>query len=423
MGTKISRRQFLGQTAGTTAGVAAASALSRASFAGEKVVKTGVITPMTGDAAGWGLPALHSAEIWAEMVNSRGGIQIGGDVYMVEIVSWDDEFLASKALTGAKKLVLEDDVKFVSMLCSTPVIAVQPFFSQNEMVSATTCTTDMSPDTPYLLSPGEVHPFYCPTTVDWMAQNDPSLKTAAILGQDDELGIPSLETYKFAFELNGIDVVHENLFALDTLDFAPVISATLAAKPDVLCFDTSYPDFMNLMIEEAYLQGFQGQMIAVTLDNYDRLIEKTSQEFLEGFLFQFPDFDDPRMQEDDINFVDPAGFYRTYNERHPGTWSAQSWTYGAYLEIWKAGVEAAQDIEPVAVFNALKSMDVVPHLFGPAQWWGEEIFGVNNALVGRWPAVQLQGGKATVVAMGDVAGWLVEHQDALVARLRDAGVL
>jgi branched-chain amino acid transport system substrate-binding protein len=36
------------------------------------------------------------------------------------------------------------------------------------------------------------------------------------------------------------------------------------------------------------------------------------------------------------------------------------------------------------------------HAFGEAQWWGEELFGIDNALVGDWPVVVIENGKATI---------------------------
>lgn len=423
MSARVSRRRFLQGSAGAAVGLSVTAGIPISVNAADKVVKVGSVSDLTSDAAGWGLPAYHGYDVWAELTNEAGGMQVGGDTYTVEVVAWDDEFLASKALPGVKKMVLEDDVKLVTMLCSTPVIASQPFLTENNMISATTCTTDLSPDSNYLLSAVEVHPFYVPPTIDWMAKNDPGVKTAALLSQDDELGIPSLATYHLALEMNGIEIVHESRFSLDTMDFAPVMSAALASKPDMLCFDTTYPDFMNLMIEQAYLQGFRGRMAAVTLDNYPQLIEKTSEEFLEGFLFQFPDFDDPRMEAGDINFESPGAFYRRYNEKYPNTWTSQSWTFAAVLELWKTGCQAAGSVEPMDVYAALQAMDPVPQIFGDAHWWGADVFGVNNALVGRWPIVELQKGKATIVEMGDVGAWLAEHQDALIAKLEEVGMI
>jgi branched-chain amino acid transport system substrate-binding protein len=423
MKATFDRRRFLAGSAGIFAGSTFGINLSAPARAGEKVVKVGAITPLTGDAAGWGVPAYQGYKLWADLTNEAGGIKAGDDVYKVEVEVWDDEFLASKALTGVKKLVGDDKVDLVTLLCSTPVIAVQPYLTEQKVLSATTCTTDLSPASSYLLSVGEVHPFYIPPSVDWLAKSRPELKKAAILSQDDELGTPSIATYELAFKQNGIEIVHTELFPLATLDFAPVISAALAKSPDILCFDTAYPDFMNLMIEQAYQQGFRGQMMSVTLDNYPKLIEKTSKEFMEGFVFLFPDFDDPRLLESDINFANPDVFYRRYNEAFPGTWTSQSWTYAAVLEIWKKGVEAAGSVNSTDVYAALQAMDKPPHIFGEAKWWGAGVFGVNNALIGKWPVVQLQNGKAKIVELGDVAGWLAVNEADIVDTLKKVGML
>lgn len=416
------RRRFLAGSVSICAGVTVATSFPGLARADGKVVKVGAITPLTGDAAGWGVPAYQGYKLWADLTNEAGGIKVGDDTYMVEVEVWDDEFLASKALTGAKKLV-GDGVDLVTLLCSTPVIAVQPYLTENKVMSATTCATDLSPDSSYLLSVGEVHPFYIPPSVNWLAKSRPELKTAAILSQDDELGVPSIATYALAFKQNNIDVVHEERFPLETTDFAPVISAALAKNPDILCFDTAYPDFMNLMIEQAYQQGFRGQMMSVTLDNYPQLIEKTSVEFMEGFVFLFPDFDDPRMRENDINFANPDIFYTRYNEAYPNTWTSQSWTYAVVLELWRKGVEAAGSVNSVDVYAALQAMDPPPHIFGKARWWGKDVFGVNNALLGRWPVVQLQNGKAHIVEMGDVSAWMEENEDEIIGVLRDVGMI
>ena len=37
---------------------------------------------------------------------------------------------------------------------------------------------------------------------------------------------------------------------------------------------------------------------------------------MEGFIFQFPDFDDPALNEPQINFKDPNGFYEEYKKRY-----------------------------------------------------------------------------------------------------------
>ena len=423
MGKKgLTRRQFSG-TAAAAAGAVAASSFGAPYVArgAEKVVKLGFLGPLTGEVAGWALPGRNACLIWADQVNAAGGIKIGDDNYMVEIVSYDDEYLADKALIGAKKLVLEDDVKMIMMLGGTDAPAAVQFFTKQEMLSTTLLPSDLTPDTLYHLAPAEVHPLYNVTGVEWLAENRPELKTAAICAQDDELGWPSVATYLAAFEAAGIDVVYNKYFDIATTDFAPVVTAMLAENPDIVCLDTAYPDFVNLLCEQLFLQNYEGQIISCTLDFYGRIIEKTSKEFLEGLVFQFPDFDDAAMNEPHINFDNPNEFFTNYNERFPDAWSAVTWEYPAIAEMWRLAAEKAGSVEPMAVFAALKEGGRGPHVFGDAAWWGEELYGIDNALVGNWPVVQIQDGKATIVDYRNILDWYAKHGDLLIKHTEEQG--
>ncbi|MEE8202362.1 MAG: ABC transporter substrate-binding protein [Alphaproteobacteria bacterium] len=418
MSKGFSRRRFLGTTA---AGVAAVTAAPRIGLGASKTVKVGFNAPLTGEVAGWGLPGLNGCEIWAEEVNAAGGISAGGDAYTVELVPFDNEYLSDKALQGAKKLVLEDDVKIILMLGGTDAAGAVPWMTRKKMLSTTLLPSDLTPDTKYHLAPCEVHPIYNVTGVQWLAENRPDLKTAAICAQDDELGRPSVATYRAAFEAAGVDVVYDKFFDINTTDFAPIVTAMLAADPDILCLDTAYPDFVNLITEQAYLQGFKGQIVSCTFDFYPQVIEKTSKTFVEGFIFQFPDFDDPALNAAHINFKDPNGFFAKYSERYPGTWSAVSWEYASILELWKAAVEKAGSVEPMPVFDAMKEGGRAPHAFGDSAWWGTELFGIDNALVGNWPVVQVKDGKATIVEYKDITEWWAKNKKIMVKHFEALG--
>ena len=65
-------------------------------LAAQKTVKIGFLAPLTGEVAAWGLPGLYGCEIWAEKVNEAGGIKVGDDQYLVEFVSFDNEYLPDK---------------------------------------------------------------------------------------------------------------------------------------------------------------------------------------------------------------------------------------------------------------------------------------------------------------------------------------
>ena len=386
-----------------------------------QVIRIGFLAPLTGEVAAWGLPGLYGCEIWAEEINAAGGVDIGGQMYNLEFVSFDDEYLPDKALQGAKKLVLEDEVKFVMMLGGDPVPAALPFLADQNMLVSTLAPSDLLPDYPNLVAPAEVHPIYNVTGVDWLARNKPELKRAALCGQNDAIGLPSMATYRAAFRAAGIEIVYDELFDYATTDFAPVMSAMLASNPDIICLDTAYPDFVNLLTEQAFLQGFEGQMISCTCDNYQNIIDKTSKEFMEGFIFQFPDFDDPALSASNINFHNAKAFYDTYVERYPGSWSAVSWEYAAIGELWMAAAQKAGSVDPGLVLAAMKEGGTGKHVFGDAVWWGTELFGIDNALVGNWPVVTIQDGKAIIVEMASITAWFDKHKDVLIEEMTAAG--
>lgn len=388
---------------------------------GRGKAKVGILAPLSGDLAAWGRPGLDGCRIWADWVNAAGGMNIGSQLHQVEIVAHDDAYSPERALEGAKKLVLEDNVSLIMMLGGDTFPAVQEFVNQHKMLVTTLLPSDLSPDTPYLVAPCEVHPIYNVTAIDWLNETQPELKTAALCAQEDSLGLPSIATYRSAFEAAGIELQEEVIFPGDTDDVEPIVRRMLTGNPDILCWDTAYEPFVHALTRCAYEFGFKGQIVSCTADNYPELVQRTSVEFMEGFLFQFPDFDDPILNSSMVNFTRPNAFYDEFNRRYPGTWSAVSWEYFAILELWREAVETARSVDPLAVLAAMKAGGVGKNVFGDARWWGKDLFGIDNALVGNWPVVRIENGKARIVAFKSVPEWWDKNSGLLIKHMRDVG--
>lgn len=419
--TALSRRQFLSSTAAVT--LMAGVSIPKFTFAAEKVVKIGFLAPLTGEVAAWGKPGLDGCRIWADWVNEAGGVKIGEDTYKIEFVPYDDEYDPGKARTGAVKLIKEDGVQFIMMLGGDPWPGVSPVSDKENMLFSTLLPSDLTPETKKLVAPCEVHPIYNVTGVEWLAENKPDLKTAVICAQDDSLGKPSVATYLAAFEAAGIKVLGDPIFFDPaTTDFAPIMSKMLALKPDIICLDTCYADYVHPLTEQAFQQGFKGQMISCTADFYPKMVEKTSKEFMEGFIFQFPDFDDPALNEPQINFKDPNGFFEEYKKRFgEDEWSAVSWEYASIMNLWTDAAQKAGTTDPEAVLKAMKDDGKGKHIFGEAEWWGKELFGIDNALVGFWPVVVIEDGKARIKQYKSIPAWWAKHKDLLIKHFEALG--
>ncbi len=416
--SRFTRRTFLRSTAVT----AVSAGLPRFAAAQGNTVRIGFLAPLTGPVAAWGKPGLDGCMIWAERINAAGGIKLADGSYQVEFVPYDDEYDPAKARTGATKLIREDGVSFIMMLGGDPWPGVQPVADRTGMLFSTLLPSDLSPDTTTLIAPAEVHPIYNVTGVEWLAENRPELKTAVICAQDDALGLPSIATYLAAFEAAEIEMQSEPLlFDPATTDFAPVVTRLISGSPDIVCLDTCYSDYVHPICEQLFQQGYKGQIISCTADFYDQIIAKTSKEFMEGFVFQFPDFDDPALNADHINFPDPNGFFAEFNKRHPGQWGAVSWEYASIMDLWKAAAEKAGSPDPDAVAAAMKADGTGKHAFGTANWWGTELFGIDNALVGDWPVVVIEDGKARIKEFRSIPAWYDAHGDLLIKHMEAYG--
>jgi branched-chain amino acid transport system substrate-binding protein len=301
--------------------------------------------------------------------------------------------------------------------------AVQPVANQTKMLVSTLLPSDLSPDTPYLIAPCEVHPIYNVTGVQWLAENKPDLKKAVIRavagreqarpqeGRDLRPGRRAGPAFRGDLPggLRGRRHRRGRRSAvLRHLDYRLRAGDDLAALVHPLC-------------EQAYQQGFKGQIISCTADFYEQIIEKTSVEFMEGFIFQFPDFDDAALSDPKINFQDSSGFYAEYSKRWPGEWGAVSWEYASILDLWRAGAEKAGSIEPTDVLAGMKAGGTGKHAFGEASWWGKELFGIDNALVGDWPVVVIEGGKAKIKEFKSITAWWDKNSKTMIKHFEAMG--
>lgn len=411
------------QTSSFAQRLAMSGRMPRLSVGMSRHVDIGFLAPLSGQAESWGRPGLHGCRIWERWVNRAGGVLVGGRRYPIAIHAEDCGPTDETARQGAARLLQAGDIKLMMMLGGDAYRAVADDLMTRRILTSTLLPSDLSPDQPFLIAPSEVHPVYVVTGVDWLARTRPDLRRVALCAQKDGMGLPSLATYRAAFKAAGIDIVKEVLYPADGAPAADVVGPMLAAEPDILCWCTSYTPMVHAMTEHAHARGFAGQILSCTLDHHARLVDRLGAEFMEGVTFQFPDFDDPALREKAFFFNRPKAFFEEYTARYPESWTAVSWEYAAILDIWHAAVDKADSVRPASVLAAMKQLGQVTHAFGAAEWWGADLFGIDNALVGDWPVVQIRRGRARVVEFGSVPGWLRRHEPLLRAEMAALGQL
>ena len=134
----------------------------------DKTLTIGVLGPLSGGAASYGVELVRGAEMRTEEINKAGGLKIGNDVYRIKLVSYDHKALAAYAATAANKLVFQDKVKYIiGNAVGATCNAVQTVTEPEKVLFAFVCwgTNNLGPDKPHsfrsILSQWEVaEPFY-----------------------------------------------------------------------------------------------------------------------------------------------------------------------------------------------------------------------------------------------------------------------
>jgi branched-chain amino acid transport system substrate-binding protein len=416
------------------AGMATLSMISRAEAAwleqptgsepeGEDI-NVGFLAALSGPDAGWGLPGLTGNQMFIDEVNAQGGLLVGGKRHKMAMHAFDDEAVGSKALQGAKELVLQKEVKFISAIGGNPADATHPYLSKYKVVYGSLIATDIKPDRPYLLAGGDVTPRIDMLRPFYHKMTDPGLKRWAVCSQDDTIG-QTCQAWEVGSAIaDGYEIVYDKHYSIETTDFAPVATAILATNPDVVSLNLSYPTFVALIIEQLYLQGFKGKISANYLDT-ESILQKVPAEYLEGAVDSFPLFDDPWWGEPSFQ----AGFYQEWLERYgPGgpedvkrNITGIDWDHVILLRVWAQGAQLAGSFDPDAIIEALRAQSQIPTILGPAVMAGKDMWGIDNMLSPPIPINEVRGGTKRIQAQVNFENWFASRKEEIIKVVRDKG--
>jgi branched-chain amino acid transport system substrate-binding protein len=405
-----------------------------------ETIHVGFLCALSGPDAGWGLPGLTGNTIWIDAVNKTGGLLVGGVRYPLEMHEFDDEAVASKALQGARELVLEHDVKFISAIGGDAAKATAPFLTEHKVVYASLVPTDCDPKRPYVVAGGDITP-QCNMFNALIAKMN--------LPSEEELGRPltyALTTQDCimsrqvgAWEIGaakamGFEIVYEEFFGVDTTDFAPIITAVMATKPDVISLCEAWPEYQTMMWEQLYLQGYEGVVVQNYAD-WETNLTKIPAEYAaaQKGIDSFPLMDDPWWGETSWQ----ASFTRVWNSRYgPGApedvkrrMTGIDWDHMIWLIPWCIGAQIAGEKTPGewpsndAILVALREQPSFPTILGPGHMSGKEMFGIDNMIEEPVPMCMFDLGATDkrIVAHLNFEPWYAAIKDVVLKEVEKRG--
>ena len=219
--------------------VIAALALASPATAQQPPIKIGMSMPSTGGLAGGGKSSLIGIEIWRDDVNARGGL-LGRPV---ELVVYDDKSSASESPAIYSKLLDVDKVDILFAPYATVQTApIMPLVKQRGLLFMGNFSFQVNRTVQHDMwfnnAPWGPADSWSRAFIETGIKA--GAKSIAILAADQEFAQNVAKTAKAVAAEKGIQVVYEQNYPPNTVEFSAMMRAIRAAKPDMV-FVGSYP--------------------------------------------------------------------------------------------------------------------------------------------------------------------------------------
>jgi branched-chain amino acid transport system substrate-binding protein len=335
---EVSRRAILG-----VLGVTAFVALPSVAYA-DTVLKIGVLGVMSGPAASWGLVNKYCAETSALMWNAKGGVDIGGEKYKIEIVSIDDKNDPKLTVAGAQRLINEEGIKYIiGPNVDTTAASVRPVAeAAGAMYFPYAFSKDLyaKPASQAVLS--QIASWQTGPILYKYLMDKKGVKSIAFVARNESDPLNQRKEGVAAAQKLGLTVVSsEDTYEPGTTDFFPVITKVVAGKPDLIDLSGVAPADSPLLIKAARDLGYTG-IIATETAQDAKILREVAGAAAKGFIVGGAGASTPEIQSAAMKtFIDEY-------KKHVGEWNDEAGTKVYALEtilatLQKAGKAAIGD--------------------------------------------------------------------------------
>ncbi len=258
----VSRRQFVELSGIVAAGLGLAgcsgsSDSGSSSSSSSDSIKVGIMGPLTGSVAQYGVACRDGALLYFKQLNADGGI----NGKQVETDVQDEKGDATEAVTVYNKLVEDGVTAIVGDVTSKPTIAV----AQKSVTDNMPCVT-ASATTADVISYGDNYFRACVTdpfqgkVMGEFAKKQGYTKVATIFDSGDDYASGVADAFVEQCKSAGIEVVDEEGYPSASTDFNAQLTAIIAKSPDAILSSNYYQED-GLIVTQARALGFKGAFL------------------------------------------------------------------------------------------------------------------------------------------------------------------
>lgn len=360
--------------------------------ASAETLKLGVLATLSGAGTAWGLSMQGAAELAAEDVNSKGGLEVAGKKYKVEVVAYDDHYKAADALTAFNRLVFDDGVKFVvGPLGSAPALAVLPVATENKVITMTMAFTPkaLSAEAKYSFRPVIPSDVFSDPQVKWVVEKLGAKRIGGLF-PNDESGQQVAAANEAGYVAVGAKFVAKEFFERERVDFIPLLTRVLAQNIDAFELDGNSPQTAGLLVKQLRELGYKGPIIRTGGDATADLLKIAGKEATENVYVHQP-----------INPESPAiqQYTKRFEDKYKIPLNAFSPFFYANLQMLFAAMQKAGTVTDIdKVRETLLGLKDFETVLGKVNWMGQAQWKSNQQLDAPFYVALIKGGVAQVVA-------------------------
>ncbi|MEM1079406.1 MAG: ABC transporter substrate-binding protein [Pseudomonadota bacterium] len=253
-------------------------------FADEKTLDIGVSDALTGGAAVYGLPQANAVKLAAQEINAAGGIQVGDDTYMLNVIAYDDKANPTEASNSVRKLIDRDGVRFIlGFCCSGATGAVASFIENEDAVMLVGNAAERSITTREIPNLTRTRPpadYTGAAAGTFVAQK--GHKKVAVLGA---LDVGFYASYVDAFEKElqaaGGEIITRESFGLKDRDMSPQLTKIRELGPDAILV-VGYVEPAAFIYRQAVELGIDVPRYGFTSGSEEQFLRVATSEQMEG---------------------------------------------------------------------------------------------------------------------------------------------
>ena len=363
--------------------------------AAEKTLAIGLLGPLSGGAASYGVELQRGAEMRADEINKAGGLKIGGDVYKIKLVAYDHKAQAADAATATNKLVFQDKVKYIiGNAVGATCNAAQTITEPNKVMFGFVCwgTANLAPEKPYsfrsMLSQWELaEPFY-----RWVKEHHPKVKRVAVISPNDTSGKDTNTAVVKALKGLAFEVTSDEYYERGTKDFYPVLTKMLAQKPDMIDVAAAPAGEAGLILKQAMELGFKGAKGWTAGTNPFTIIGVAGRDAAEGVWSPA----NINVKSEHVNSA-VRKFGEAYEKRYgevPGVIAVANY---AAFDVFTQAMQRAGSAETDRVLEVL-TKERFETVWGPLVIGGKETYGIDRQFLYPLVISEVRGGEIVDLA-------------------------